>query len=158
MQRRILLLAALVIGISGCDFIKTLTGEQATKNKAVDAAAPANTTTTTMDPHAAATATPAAAPATPKCPDGSQPQVIAGDCSGEWSVGRQGKNLVCEFKWGPTIKCPAGTKAMGLESVCYGTTARPLTEKQTANSAAKCEELFGKYPQSPKYEITCCKG
>lgn len=97
----------------------------------------------------------ARAPSGPRCPNGSEPKILKGDCPGAWSLAKvDGKNS-CQFKWGPAIECPAGTKALGVSAVCYGTTGK--TPDHPVESGADCEKQFGQYPQSPAYVLTCCE-
>ncbi len=95
-----------------------------------------------------------AAAATQKCENGATPKVLAGECSGVWSVKKADDGAMnCEFDWKPTVRCPAGSVAVGLQSACYGVTSRPAESAKTSN---ECAAAHGKFPISPAYKLECC--
>lgn len=90
----------------------------------------------------------------PKCPDGSLPTVLTGNCSGKWRAVLKDGRMTCTFDWGPEVRCPKDTKPIGYEAVCYGATEKPSLESK---SAEDCQREFGSVPASPAYTLSCCK-
>jgi hypothetical protein len=89
-----------------------------------------------------------------QCESGQAPKILSGDCSGVWSVKQTNGVTTCEFEWKPTVTCPAGMKAMGLQSACYGVTSRPA--EGNVKTSADCLAAHGKHPISPAYKLECC--
>ncbi len=98
---------------------------------------------------------PPSAPKALGCESGAAPNVISGNCQGKWSLVNGASGQVCEYVWGPAVQCPAGTKALGNDTVCYGVTGRPV-EGEKLKSAEGCAQKFGAQPISPKYTLSCC--
>lgn len=139
MKRQILLALTLVVTATACDSVNTL------KARFFGEAEQTDTTTES---------TPATAEAPEKlCPNGDKPQILQGTCSGQWKIRKEGQQTNCEFEWGPMIKCPAETKSLTYEAVCYGSTVKT---DSSVSSVSDCESKFGKFPASPNYELQCC--
>jgi hypothetical protein len=102
----------------------------------------------------APTTGPQAAAPVAKCDDGQPVKVISGECSGMWSVKKAESGYNCEFEWKPTVRCPAGMKALGLQAACYGVTIRPADAN--TKTAEQCIAAHGKHPISPSYKLECC--
>ena len=90
-----------------------------------------------------------------KCANGGPPQVLTGSCTGTWRV-PSGKST-CTYEWGPMVKCPAGTTAVGYNSVCYGITEKPWPEGKNITPET-CAKQFGATPANPAYTLKCCGG
>ncbi len=91
------------------------------------------------------------------CASGKDPLKLSGECKGAWSFvpGKDGANSRCDFNWGPKVSCPEKTKSLGYESVCYGTTQKPL-DGNMAVAPEECGKRFGGTPLDPHYELLCC--
>ncbi len=99
-----------------------------------------------------------AAPRTP-CPNGKDAIRISGECKGSWNLflGADGKKKRCDFNWGPRVRCPEKSKSLGYESVCYGTTQKPIDGSGAGpSSAAECAKQFGTTPLDPRFDLVCC--
>lgn len=96
-----------------------------------------------------------AAAKAPGCENGTAPNVIAGNCQGKWNLVNGPTGQVCEYVWGPAVKCPAGSKALGNDTVCYGVTGKAV-EGEKLKSFEGCIQKFGVQPISPKYTLSCC--
>jgi hypothetical protein len=106
------------------------------------------------EPSKVSGAAPQAAANTAKCDNGQPAKVISGECSGVWSVKKADSGFNCEFEWKPTVRCPAGMKALGLQAACYGVTIRPADGN--TKTAENCVAAHGKHPISPSYKLECC--
>ncbi|OFZ17889.1 MAG: hypothetical protein A2Z20_10650 [Bdellovibrionales bacterium RBG_16_40_8] len=99
----------------------------------------------------------ASASASAACPGNAEMQEISGPCQGTWRITQSGDEKVCEFQWGPTIRCPAGTKALTGDAACYGFSKRSLVGEKSIDTAEGCAEKFGKIPSEAfKYYFKCC--
>lgn len=94
-----------------------------------------------------------------RCPNGEPAGYLRGTCGGRWSyvpvVGAV-KTPQCSYEWGPAVSCPAGTKAVGYEAVCYGVTSKEVTDRNAVTSAEQCAQAFGAAPSNAQYELVCC--
>lgn len=91
-----------------------------------------------------------------KCANGSDPEVISGNCQGAWKFIKNGSKSECEFAWGPKITCPSGSKSMNVEASCYGSTMKSVSTNDEVHSEKDCLEKFGQTPMPIKYEMFCC--
>lgn len=91
-----------------------------------------------------------------KCSSGEVPKIINGKCQGHWEVVKGLKGNICNFVWGPAVKCPNGMKSLTYESVCYGTTTKGEKTKNI-RTVSDCISKFGKSPSTPDYELICCE-
>ena len=90
------------------------------------------------------------------CEDGSAPQLINGECTGNWKFVKKDSGAECQFDWGPRITCPEGSKSLGHEAECYGVTTKEVANSDRIDSSAKCMEKFGVRPTEISYTLPCC--
>jgi hypothetical protein len=150
MSKFIPVFVVLSISLSGCDFIKSKMQKEAPAPEAAPEMIDTNQTTeTTADNN------PPANNETPSvCPDGSEPKVLTGSCTGTWSVNVVNEQTMCQFGWGPTVNCPEGMKGLSAPAACYGVSGMPADHPNP--TADSCMKKFGETPKDPTYTLTCC--